>query len=331
MRGFAIILVVAGHFLQCNGVPLDSPAFEFIYSFHMPLFFFISGFITWKVTNIFCLKNYMEYLKKKFKAIALPFCFWTFVVYPFMFKRDWGFVSTDWFIYHFQHPQLWFLKTLFIILVIFGFYKLITSQNINKFIKEPLALSSILVFTIATYFFKIDGNALLIQTVAFYMGVMASRISKIEKLFSNELVTLVLSLLFAFLVCKWRFFGGGYLYPFLKLIITFCISGVLYKASLFIISSEYSNYITKSLEKFGNQSIYIYILHLPFINILTLPFNWEASTLSIYGLQLNWCSILAFSLIISYLICLLIAGFADMFGYNKYLNLLLFGKIIRKK
>ena len=52
MRGIAITLVTTGHLLQFNGLPTNNPIFEFIYSFHMPLFFAISGYITHKVTLI---------------------------------------------------------------------------------------------------------------------------------------------------------------------------------------------------------------------------------------------------------------------------------------
>ena len=44
LRGFAILLVVVGHLIQYNyQSALDDPIFNAIYSFHMPLFFFISG------------------------------------------------------------------------------------------------------------------------------------------------------------------------------------------------------------------------------------------------------------------------------------------------
>lgn len=45
LRGFAILLVVMGHALEHNGYH-QSPLFNLIYSFHMPLFFCISGFVT---------------------------------------------------------------------------------------------------------------------------------------------------------------------------------------------------------------------------------------------------------------------------------------------
>ena len=71
MRGIAIILVVMGHLIQFNGFPTSNPVFEFIYSFHMPLFFAISGYITQRVTSIETIYEYFTYLKKKFLSIIL--------------------------------------------------------------------------------------------------------------------------------------------------------------------------------------------------------------------------------------------------------------------
>lgn len=65
MRGFAILMVVVGHLIDFNGWGVYNPAFQIIYSFHMPLFFAISGFIVEKVSRVdtigevgsFCLKK----------------------------------------------------------------------------------------------------------------------------------------------------------------------------------------------------------------------------------------------------------------------------------
>lgn len=61
MRGIAIILVVVGH------AGISSLEWNFIYSFHMPLFFFISGYFlkTDKDFKSFCLK--------KLKGLYIPF------------------------------------------------------------------------------------------------------------------------------------------------------------------------------------------------------------------------------------------------------------------
>lgn len=48
MRGFAILLVVVGHLVQRNTqLETSHPLYNLIYSFHMPLFFFICGCSQW--------------------------------------------------------------------------------------------------------------------------------------------------------------------------------------------------------------------------------------------------------------------------------------------
>ena len=64
MRGLAILFVVIGHIIQFNGIPTTNPVFEFIYSFHMPLFFSISGYITQKVTQINNISQYLLFVRK---------------------------------------------------------------------------------------------------------------------------------------------------------------------------------------------------------------------------------------------------------------------------
>jgi len=63
LRGFAVILVIVGH---CAPPTLDT----YIFSFHMPLFFFISGVL-------FAFKerqdNFLIFLKKKFLRLIVPY------------------------------------------------------------------------------------------------------------------------------------------------------------------------------------------------------------------------------------------------------------------
>ncbi|OYP59578.1 acyltransferase family protein, partial [Prevotella sp. P3-122] len=46
LKGFAILCVVVGHIAAFN--PKCDLLIDFVYSFHMPLFFFISGFLCHK-------------------------------------------------------------------------------------------------------------------------------------------------------------------------------------------------------------------------------------------------------------------------------------------
>ena len=69
-RAICIILVVVGHFN-----PDDTPAWwkaanTCIYSFHMPVFLFISGFI---YAFYFKKSNYIPFMLKKMKRLFVPY------------------------------------------------------------------------------------------------------------------------------------------------------------------------------------------------------------------------------------------------------------------
>lgn len=62
LRGIGAILVVIGHL-----VPSDGNVKVYIYAFHMPLFFFLSGFL---FNNK---KDFKTYLKGNLKSLILPY------------------------------------------------------------------------------------------------------------------------------------------------------------------------------------------------------------------------------------------------------------------
>lgn len=64
-KGIGIILVVVGH-ACCPELP-----HAIIYSFHMPLFFFLSGLFISRQ----CEKGFSIYLKKNFKSLLLPYLY----------------------------------------------------------------------------------------------------------------------------------------------------------------------------------------------------------------------------------------------------------------
>lgn len=68
LKSILISLVVVGHSIQFSDVSFESNwLFRFIYSFHMPLFFFVSGFLSFKST--FSIRE----LPRKLKRLLLPF------------------------------------------------------------------------------------------------------------------------------------------------------------------------------------------------------------------------------------------------------------------
>ena len=74
LRGIAIFLVVLGH------VAIPARIKSVIYSFHMPLFFIISG-LTLNHLKIQKL-SMMEYIKDKIKKLLIPYVWMSFLVFP---------------------------------------------------------------------------------------------------------------------------------------------------------------------------------------------------------------------------------------------------------
>ena len=77
LKGFAIILVVLGHVIQTVFAPDsydDNAIFKIIYSFHMPLFIFISGYLSGCKERLD-----FNWIRRRFLRLGIPFWLWVFL------------------------------------------------------------------------------------------------------------------------------------------------------------------------------------------------------------------------------------------------------------
>ncbi len=90
LRGFAIILVVFGHCIQEGSGEtyraelsyFSDRLYQFIYSFHMPLFMLVSGYLGWySIKRCTSGKCCLEVLKGRASALLVPIFFWTALDY----------------------------------------------------------------------------------------------------------------------------------------------------------------------------------------------------------------------------------------------------------
>ncbi|WP_324661016.1 acyltransferase family protein, partial [Bacillus pacificus] len=73
-KGVGIFLVILGH----TG-SLGERMTNYIYSFHMPLFFFLSGYLF----SVHKYNNFSVFLKKKFKSLLIPYIIFSLGTYLF--------------------------------------------------------------------------------------------------------------------------------------------------------------------------------------------------------------------------------------------------------
>lgn len=147
-KGFGILLVIAGHIYERN-----SFAEVWIYSFHMPLFFIISGMLL-NYSNIN--DNMINIIKKKIKSIILPyFTFEIVAIIIYLIESNlftleairWSVIDCI-LVYYCRAGATWFLPCLFVAEILFVVLKkYIKNDKIIVIISLGLYIISLIINT----------------------------------------------------------------------------------------------------------------------------------------------------------------------------------------
>lgn len=136
LKGITIILVVLGHVIQTIYSPDsydENWIFKIIYSFHMPLFIFISGYLAG-----FKKELTVKWIGSKALRLALPFLVWIPIDYLLDGGRTFeGLVTTFQRLY--KDPSdggLWFLWVLFLCCIILFIMENINSRVLKVIFKD---------------------------------------------------------------------------------------------------------------------------------------------------------------------------------------------------
>lgn len=144
LQGFSMLLVVVGHVSLTNvpgdpNTPIATDIERTIYSFHMPLFIFISGWLFY-FTCIRKEKTYQDVVKAKLKRLGIPFLAFTLVAtilktaFPSLMHRPITMQELiDTFLLFKSNPlgEMWFVIVLFELMLLYPIYKLITKNDIT--------------------------------------------------------------------------------------------------------------------------------------------------------------------------------------------------------
>ena len=112
MKGAGILLVVLGHAVLAHDPRFgDNPLFVFVFSFTMPLFFFLSGWILPRSLN----RPAATYLGRQFRRLVIPFLVWHAVYYAVRGSyASESFAGSYLQLLHAPAIGLWFLWVLFL-------------------------------------------------------------------------------------------------------------------------------------------------------------------------------------------------------------------------
>ena len=254
LKGFGIILMIYGH----NFPVLE----EYIYSFHMPLFFIIAGIFHPKNINV-------STIKKRVRQILLPYFLWSFILFGFwlFIGRKFGesanldlsitknfigifFAQGDINYMNWGIP-MWFLPTIFLTFLLFGLILKIK----NKFLHySVLIMSIVLGFLIANFsevylFWSLDVAlvSLFFYSFGFYAKdfIKSNKKKDVFSLLILGVIHLAVSLFLMQKIDMYRSTYGNEILFLLNSIVGFLFWGYLFKNFLLI----------KSLVYFGKNTI----------------------------------------------------------------------------
>lgn len=159
LKGFLILLVVLGHCIQNTDADFDhNIVFRYIYSFHMPLFMCVSGFVSYKPDIKW------QTVRKRFKQLIVPFLSWAMVGCC---------IHLDWTLFYTKaiHPDtgLWFLWTLFFIVLLMKLCDMFCSYLKVKLEYVVCIMSLLLMGIMVVLKFKVFG----FQFIAWYFPFYA--------------------------------------------------------------------------------------------------------------------------------------------------------------
>ncbi|MBR4265357.1 MAG: acyltransferase family protein [Bacteroidales bacterium] len=308
IKAFAIILVVMDHIIRNLDSP-DNPIITFIYSIHMPLFFLVSGILSYKKqTNI---HELFAFFIKKTKLLIPIVVFGLGNV--LILKQEIG----EFLIWH--KFGLWFLWTLFLFFCIYAVSQLYLIKNNNKVLEIiGLVIPVALCIALRTYQNTVLGgifNALNLYNYTFFiLGVCYKRY--MENFINLEWVQLLLFIVYVVGLISQQ--------TFLNIPMKAC--GVLF--FLFVakkltqgITETNLNKKEKTMVMIGQNSLYIYVLHYYLIiGIANAPKILHDVIFFTPCIYIPFCFVLALIIIIT---CI---GIAKVLNVNKLVGLMIFGR-----
>lgn len=175
-KGIGIFFVVLGHTIRGlvdSSIIESSTTFQavdrWIYAFHMPLFFLISGLFVYRSAS----KSLKDFLVQKLQVIAYPYLVWSVIqtILQGLTSRYTN-NSTSWFdiwrIIYSPVMQFWFLYVLFVIVIIYAIARKLGVSNIL------FVIACLLLYGIQGYVGLGPWGVLyLVQTYAIYLGLGA--------------------------------------------------------------------------------------------------------------------------------------------------------------
>jgi fucose 4-O-acetylase-like acetyltransferase len=273
LNSFAIVLVVLGHVFDRIQQYNDSILFmnKVVHSFHMPLFFFLSGFL-FIHTNCEKRHEYFSLIYKKIRRLLIPYLFFSTVfffinyfikiIYPRLDVRPNEFNAETYFhglIYPWENVinTYWFLPTLMVIFLIAPILLKVINSNIKMLIViVSLLIVALHIFNPASRILIFNINGVVHYLIYFWLGCLGYKIRGLyDKL--NGYTFIISMAVLIFLNCL-----------FINLYLIVALVGIMMSFSFIKI---YCDKKWRFINDLNEKSYQIYLIHGP---IIAYTFNF---------------------------------------------------------
>jgi fucose 4-O-acetylase-like acetyltransferase len=320
-RGIAILLVVLGHSIKISTEIIAIPTWaffhKFIYSFHMPLFMFLAGFVAVKILGVNSMNSKGRYIFGRAKRLLLPYFVCSFLYLPFKiilakYANNPYDIKSLYTIALGESPDgaLWFLYTLFLLSCIFVFI------NTRNNVVETLIVSLVLLITITalraselspTGIWFNPINRIVGYAFYFELGIFARLHYGQIKQYLLKPMLLLLSAFLLIAVNVFEFFIINDI-SVLKIVSSVCGIWFVVAISLIVATNTMETgrkrgVTSQIFDYLGERSMDIFILHEPFkvaIRIVVfsiLHWNYSLCVLILFVGSMT-CSLLASKLVV---------------------------------
>ncbi len=275
LKGFAIFLMVMGHAIawNCNNYEVFIFPFEnnhflwggivwnLIYSFHMPLLFFISAYLSYK-TEFLNFNLVVKNTSNKFIRLMFPFFITGFI--PLFLKGVYGY---------------WFLLVLFEYYVVYYLFSFINSKiNKTKIVFYEIVII-LIPFVITFLITRIYNDSLPIfkymeiekffnNYLFFIFGIFLRKYNKLEVFALKNKVFTMSFLLFiiSFLILKYRIITISFPLSDLLIRSVMIFAAIIVVLNVFFISfNKCQNIFQKWFIYLGKHTLEIYLFHILFV------------------------------------------------------------------
>lgn len=322
LKGFAILLVVVGHVIQFNAPHFEQDRlFSAIYSFHMPLFFFLSGYVSAGSARVTSLSSGALAIARKATSLLIPLFVWGIIGVLVYDSSSVNFADIVLSIPNeIRHPSLWFIHNLFLMFLLIYVVDLVVHRLRKSNVINVLEVVAPFIIVAAAFrLFYVNGGAMLsfmLHLAFFIFGRNFHKNGKVENLTGKGVLLALSLLLFAPLMLAYDFSNQShYVQKLIK--VGASASGCIFLCEIFQRMSL-ANAVGRVLQRLGSFSLAIYVVHVTLISSVafSLPDKINSQLALKYGVifSIAACWILA-SIVV-----------AKLVENIPILGLLLFGK-----